>query len=396
MGIVVVGAGLAGARAAACLREVGYGGHITVLGAEGTAPYDRPPLSKYLFTRTTPVWLRDDLGIDIQALADSVHLDEPATSLQLDPLAITTATTAIATEAVVIATGSRPLVPQTLAGALTLHSLADAQILRERIRPGVRLACVGAGWIGCEVASVASAAGAKVTVIEAGTGPLHASLPPRIGDKIATWFANSQVELLAGSPVAHLEQNAGNWAIHLADGTAVSADIVIAAVGVRPNTEWLAATGLRDKHGYLPVDSQQQVCPQVMAVGDVSIRSSPRFGQVPGGHWDLALRSPEIAARAIVGAPIPPGIADPVPYVFSTMFGHDLALLGVPRPEHTFIPRGAGSGLWLDGNRLAAVLLSDQPRQIGSARRLFSGTELPLVNLEAAADPDVPLARIGR
>ena len=424
--VVVVGAGLAGAQTVSALRAQGFDGHLTLLGAEGRAPYDRPPLSKHLLDRRDPAWLSDELGIDTDALADDVRLGAAATSLAVGrtDVRVTTAGGEIRADAVVIASGSHAVLPRDWAGAATLHTAADAESLRARLGPGSRLVVVGAGWIGAEVAGVAAAAGVEVTVVEAGPSPLAKALGIAVGELTAPWYAAAGVRLLAGVPAADVRADA----VRLADGRRLAADVVLVAVGARPATAWLGSALARDADGSLPVDASYAVIGapgHVRAVGDVARRWSARHGWVPGGHWDGALRGPATAVRALLGGPGLAGDAepadsppDPAPYVFSTQLGHDLTLFGSRGADDELVLRGdpggpsgwsalwfaresappsdvsdlaragarAGSDTW-GGRQLTAVLAVDRPRDVGATRRLFTAVALPRLDPVIAADP---------
>jgi len=295
---------------------------------------------------------------------------------------------------------------------MTLRTAEDAALLREQLQPDTHLACVGAGWLGSEVASVAASAGVRVTVLEAGSSPLEASLGPSLGPYFARWFDAAGVELRAGTPVS----GTGPGRVYLAEGLVLDADVVLVAIGVKPATVWLADTGLLDASAtaaaalhplpvrggaHLFVDFDQRVLgtsAPVYAVGDVTVRRSLRHGWILGGHWDNALRSPEIAARTILGLPIPANLVDPAPYVFSTQFGHSLGLLGSPNHNDDVVLRGnpehsSWSALWFSPgtSQLTGILLVDRPRDIGTARRMFAGPQLPTVDRAIAADPNQPL-----
>ncbi|HWS58600.1 MAG TPA: FAD-dependent oxidoreductase [Actinotalea sp.] len=407
--LVVVGAGLAGAQTVTAARAQGFTGRITLLGAEGTEPYDRPPLSKELLSRTSPAWLRDELGTDLAA-ADDVRLDDPATGLEVRPdgVVVRTATGTVQADAAVLGTGSFPVLPAGWS-ALTLHTAADATRLRDRLRPDARLVVVGAGWVGAEVAGVAAAAGVRVTVVEAATAPLSGALGAQVGALTLPWYSAAGVRLLTDARVARVEDHA----VTLADGSVLPADVVLVAVGARPASDWLAGALPLLPDGSLAVDAVHGVPGthgRVAAVGDLARRDSPRHGPVPGGHWDGALRGPATAVAALLAGPRPAGrppaggtlpgaavVDDPAPYVFSTQLGHDLALLGRPGPRDEVVLRGTpGAGGWTalwfaDGDTLTAVLAVDRPRDVGPARRLFTGPRLPRLDRRGAADPTVPL-----
>lgn len=396
--VVVVGAGLAGAATVAALRAEGFTGHITVLGAEGRPPYDRPPLSKQLLSRAEPVWLADDLRLDVAA-ADDVRLAEPARALGVGAagLTVSTASGELSADAVVLACGAAAVRPPGWADALTLHTAADAERLRAALRPGARLVVVGAGWIGAEVAGVAAGAGVHVTVVEAADAPLATALGG-VGDLTRPWYADAGVRLVTGSAVTDVAADA----VTLADGETLPADVVLVAVGARPATDWLTGTLPLEPSGAVRTDGAFRVLdgpPGVVAVGDVALRASARHGWVPGGHWDAALRGPAVAVRALLGdAQAGTSSADDVaPYVFSTQLGHELSLHGQPGARDDVVLRGDPTGpagaLWFSPgtDRLTAALAVDRPRDVATARRLFTGAELPRLDRTLAADPDLPL-----
>jgi 3-phenylpropionate/trans-cinnamate dioxygenase ferredoxin reductase subunit len=391
--VLVVGAGLAATQTVAALRERGFDGRVVVLGAEGIAPYDRPPLSKHLLDRPEPTWLSDEVGADLLALADEVHLGTPARALSLSSARpeVLTADGSHSADVLVVATGAHAVRPPGWEAALTLHTAADAQRLRDALAPGARLVVIGAGWIGAEVAGLAAAAGVDVVVLEATGAPLASALGPTVGELVAPWYAAAGVRLLTGEHVVE----AGSNGVSLADGKLIAADVVLAAVGARPTTDWLAGALPREADGSLRVDEQHAVLGvprSVRAVGDVALRRSPRHGWVPGGHWDGALRGPASLVADVLGAP--QDVVDVAPYVFSTQLGHELALVGHPHPDDDVVLRGDPVGddwaaLWFrrGADEVAAILTVDRPRDVGAARRLFTGAGLPRLDRAVARDP---------
>ena len=404
--LVVIGAGLAGSQAVAAARALGWDGHLTVLGAEGLAPYDRPPLSKEMFDRTSPAWLRDELGSDLSS-ADDVRLAEPATgiSAHAESVRVRTARGVIDADAVVLATGSCPVLPPRW-HARTLRTAPDAASLRADLGQGRRLTVIGAGWIGAEVAGVAAVAGAEVTVVEAGSAPLVSALGPEVGERTRRWYAAAGVRLLTDAAAASVDEPGGR--VRLADGSVLETDVVLAAVGARPDSEWLALSLPVRHDGSVVVDERWQVPDthgRIAAVGDLARRRSPRHGWVGGGHWDAALRGPELAVRTLLLGPDHGAVApgdDPAPYVFSTQLGHDLGLLGRPGQDDEVVFRDGPDGwaaVWFrhGATTVTAVLGVDRPRDVSAARKLFSGPELPCLDRNLAADPAVALrsAQIG-
>lgn len=423
--VVVVGAGIAGARTVLELRAQGFDGRVTLLGAEGVAPYDRPPLSKHLLDRPAPAWLADELGADALAAADEVRLGAPATGLAVDEdgVRVRTADGDVAADAVVVATGAAAVRPPAWEQALTLHTAADAERLRAALgfphglpaggfadgggtgrSPDAprRLVVVGAGWVGAEVATVAAAAGVDVTVVEAREAPLMTALGAEVGALTAPWFARAGVRLRTGASVAAVEPGA----VRLADGTVLPADAVLAAVGARPATGWLAGALPLEADGSVAVDERHAPVGgswRVRVVGDAARRRSARHGWVPGGHWDAALRGPAVAVAGLLGREATE--SDLAPYVFSTQLGHELALYGLPAAGDEVVLRGdpaaedGWTALWFAPGggpatgTLTAVFAVDRPRDVGGARRLLAGAALPVLDRARAADPAVPLAK---
>lgn len=455
--VVIIGAGLAGLRSVGELRSQGFTGHITLVGAEDIPPYDRPPLSKQLFDSDGPLWLADDLGIDLSQ-ADNVFLSSTAVGLEIGASdAAAQASDAVwpgyrvlldddrvlRADAVILACGSVPVLrtewlgTETTKGVRTLHSAADSEQLRADLTasPGARLVCIGAGWIGAEIAGLAASHGCDVTVVEAGSTPLRMSAGEEVGALTAAWY--DEVTLLTHAVVT----SASAHEVHLGDGRKLTADVVLAAIGARPATDWLAGSVAGevplasdgsvnvDAHMRL-VDSAGALVPHlagVRAVGDCAARESVRHGRVTGGHWDAALRGPVAAVASLVvpgalsadAAAVDVGPApDPAPYVFSTQFGRELALYGQPGPDDEIVLRGdpsvgPGAPGWAalyfapssesddelnaagkpehSGRVLTGIFLVDRPRDNGPARKLFGGTDLPRLEITQAANPDVKL-----
>ena len=408
--VLVVGAGLAGLRTAAELRAQGFTGRLTVVGAESRAPYDRPPLSKELFARTEPLWLAAQGYGDLGDLADLVLLGRRALRLAADDArarvtlapAGAGAEETLEADVVVLAVGAAAARPPSWTHALTLHGADDAERLRAGLVPGARLVVVGAGWIGAEVAGQAARHGCEVTVVEAAPAPLHHQVGSLAGALTAPWYEAAGVELRCGRAVTAVRADA----VALAAGAhepaeEVPADVVLAATGVRPATAWLAGALPLTARGAVPVDAAGRVTGgpgSVRAVGDCADMTTAVFGTVPGGHWDAALTHPTALVAALLGRPAPP---TPVPYVFSTQLGHDLTLVGQPPDDAEIVVRGdVAAGFTLlylrGGDRLAAGLTADRPRDVTALRRLLAAGATPGLDLERATDPEVPLRRAAR
>lgn len=391
--VVVVGGGLAGLRTLAELRGLGFAGELTWVGSETRPAYDRPPLSKELLSRAEPLWLAEDLGHDHLELADAVHLGRAASGIRRagDALVVTTDEGELTADAVVAATGSVPVRPWP--DAVALHNADDAAHLRDQVRPGRHVIVIGAGWIGAEVAGVAAAAGIRVTVLEAGSAPLWRQLGEATGERTREWYTTAGVELRTDVIVTDV----AGGTVTLDDGTEVSGDVVLSAVGVRPATGWLADLAPTLASGHVPTDRAGRTSvPGLWAVGDIAVRETLHFGPVPGGHWFTALRDPALVAAGILGLPLPP--TEPAPEVFSDQLGHHLEVLGrlvregEPGTRRIFRAGETGwSELHLSGQRLVGAVVVDLPREVAAIRKLLRGESLPSLDLALAADPATPL-----
>jgi len=372
-GIVVVGAGLAGLRTVEELRGRGYAGRIALIGAEQRPPYDRPPLSKKVLSAPEPPdpSLRadfDSLGVDFQPGRMIGGLDEVRDLGQ-----------------VVIATGADPVRLPGPGAQRVLRTYDDALALRTVLRPGLRLAVIGAGWIGAELATAAAGAGCQVTVVEAAPVPLAAALPAEIGVTAASWYEPAGVELRLGTAVSSVE----NGGLALADGSWLAADCVVTAVGVRPSVSWLAGSGVELENGVATDAGMRSSVPGVFAVGDCAAFWSRRFGRrLRFEHWDVALHAPAVVAANLLGGD---EAYDPVPYFWSEQFARMVQYAGYHGGATALVWRGdpASDGkwaaCWLAGERLVAILTVDRPRDLTQARRLIADA-VP-VDASRLADP---------
>lgn len=357
--VVVVGGGLAGLQALVGLRALGYDGLLTLLCAEDEPPYDRPPLSKEVLAGISS---STTLEADWAALDVDVRLSTPAVGLS--PGAVLLAGAEVPADGVVLACGSEPV---RVPGATVLHTSRDALVLRDRLRPGARVAVLGAGWVGAEVATAAARAGCQVEVHEALGSPLAGSLPAAVGSRTLPWYAVLGIGVHLG--------------VRVEDVTRLGADVVVAGIGVRPATGWLggSAVELDPRDGAVLVDASLRTSlPGVVAVGDCVAWTSARWGRrIRVAHWDAALRGPAVAAASLLGSA---AVFDPVPYSWSDQLGHTLQMLGVPSTGSRVVWRETPTGwsaCWLHGRRLVAVVAADSPRDVTQGRRLIeSGADV--------------------
>jgi 3-phenylpropionate/trans-cinnamate dioxygenase ferredoxin reductase subunit len=396
--VVIAGGGLAGLRTAAELRAGEYPGTITMVGAEPYPPYDRPPLSKKLMLGEV-----DSTSMAEEAAALDLELRLGETAVGLDDGLLRTDRAELRFDRLVVATGAAPIRLPGPGPQHVLRTIDDALAIRAALRPGTRLAIVGAGWIGAELATVAAARGCAVTVLEAAAAPAAAALGTAVGALLVPWYAAAGVDLRLGQPVESVQDGG----LALPGGGWLDADLVVTAVGVRPATGWLAGTGVQLAAGFrdaVLVDGQlRALVPGVYAAGDCAAFWSGRYGQrLRVEHWDTALHAPRVVAANLLGAEQE---YDPVPYFWSEQFGRMVQYAGHQDPADQVIQRGDPGGqrwalCWVSGEpadadgvdgikvgQLTAVLAVGQPRDLLQGRRLIEAGRP--VDTGLLADPAV-------
>jgi 3-phenylpropionate/trans-cinnamate dioxygenase ferredoxin reductase component len=384
--VVIVGGGLAGSRAAAELRAKGYAGQLTMLGAEPHPPYDRPPLSKKLMMGELD---STSLDIDAAALGLDLRLGEAATGL--DGPVVRSERGEYRFDRLIVATGAAPVLLPGPGRQHVLRTVDDALELRAALQKGTRLAVIGAGWIGAELATAAAARGCAVTVLEAAAAPAAAALGEAAAAMLVPWYAAAGVDLRLGQPVESVQEGG----VALPGGEWLEADLVVTAVGVRPSTGWLDGSGVDLANGIVVDGRLRASRPGVYAAGDCAAFWSGRYGRrLRVEHWDTALHSPSVAAANVLGAEQD---YDPVPYFWSEQFGRMVQYVGHHEREDRLVWRGDPAGerwaaCWVSGagaDRLVAVLTVGRPRDMLQGRRLMEAGRA--VDTARLADPDVPV-----
>lgn len=389
--VVVVGAGMAGVQTAVALREQGFSGTVTVIGAEPHQPYDRPPLSKAVLLGKAEGSAFD---VDFEALGIELLLGREALGLRPEAHELDTEAGPVPYDVLVLATGAEPIrLPGTegVPGVHLLRTLDDAERLRPVLARQHDIVVVGAGWIGAEFATAAREAGCAVTVVEAADRPLAGALPAEVAAPMTSWYADAGADLRTHARVVRVEPGE----VVLDDGSRVAAGAVVVGIGARPATAWLAGSGIElGAHREVVADNRLRTsAPDVYAVGDCASFPSGRYGgRLLIHHWDNALQGPRTVAADILGET--PTVYDPVPYFWSEQFGRFVQYAGHHASADTTLWRGEPSGpawtvCWLRENRLVALLAVGRPRDLAQGRRLIeTGTEMDPVLL---ADPARPL-----
>ena len=382
--IVVVGASLAGLRAAEALRDAGYDATLTLVGAERRMPYDRPPLSKQVLSgewdaeRTD---LRDRasyeaLDLDLRLGRTATALDLAARTVELD------GGETVRFDGLIVATGTAPRVlPGTpaLEGIHTLRTLEDCLAIRRAFDDGGRVAVVGAGFIGSEVAATARERGLDVTLIEAAPVPLVRAVGEEMGRVCAALHDDHGVDLRLGAGVEGFEGSGRVQRVRLSDGTAVDADVAIVGVGVAPSTGWLESSGLALRDGVVCDATCAASAPGVYAAGDVARWRNPLFDdEMRVEHWTNATEQGRAAALNLLAGPADATPFAPVPYFWSDQYGVKIQLVGHVRPDdevrvvHGSIDDRKFVALYRRGARLVGALGFDRPGLVMACRRLIA------------------------
>ncbi|HKG62685.1 MAG TPA: FAD-dependent oxidoreductase [Solirubrobacteraceae bacterium] len=326
---VIVGGGLAAAKAAETLREEGFDGRIVVVAEEDRLPYERPPLSKSYLAGESPF---SDAVVHDEAFYGErdVELLRGSRAAALDPgaRAVTLADGGrLEFDRLLIATGALPKRPP-IEGAdgervLTLRSVADADAIKAAVAGGGRLVIVGGGWIGCEVAASARGLGASVTVVEQAGTPLEAVLGPRLGAFFGDLHRSHGVELLTGAGVERITD--GGRGVALVGGRTVEADAVLLAVGVAPATALAESAELAVDDGILVDELLRTSADDVFAAGDVASMQHARYGRIRVEHWDNAIGQGQAAARSMLGNGEPYA---KLPYFFTDQYDLGMEYVG--------------------------------------------------------------------
>ncbi|UYP19269.1 FAD-dependent oxidoreductase [Rhodococcus sp. Z13] len=393
--VVTVGAGQVAAVAARTLRRRGFDGRIVLLGDEPHAPYQRPPLSKaFLAGREpagslallTPKWLEAN-DIDIRTGITVRRVDTTARIVEFDG-------GSIAADAVVLATGGRP---RTLATTGTrpdlvhyLRTLDDATALAARLTPGSSLAVVGGGFIGLEIAATARALGVTVTVLEQAPNLLGNVLGARAGTLCADLHRRNGVDLRTGTGVASVTTSDAGVRIITTTGDVIEADAVVVGIGIVPNTEVAAASGLAVDNGVVVDAGGRASTGYVYAAGDVANRFSPREGRhIRVEHSDNANRQAAVVADTIVGRT---SLSDDPHWFWSDQYDSNIQFTGTTVGTTELVVRGdTDSGefsiFYLAGDVLTAAFAMDRGEDIMAARELVGRR----VDANLLADEDTDL-----
>ncbi|MCV7064669.1 FAD-dependent oxidoreductase [Mycolicibacterium farcinogenes] len=397
----IVGGGLAGAKAAEALRDNDFDGHVVLFAAEDRLPYERPPLSKeYLagkktlddFTVDPAAWYRDH-NIELRLGTEVTGIDAAAHTVTLPD------GTTVGYGKLLLATGSasrRPPIPGAdAAGVHYLRTIDDAETLSAGLTPGSTLAIVGAGWIGLEVAAGARGRDVNVTVVETARLPLLAALGAEVGEVFAHLHREHGVDLRLEQSVQEITTDGGTaTGLRLGDGSTVTADAVLVAVGAAPNIGLAERAGLAVGDGGVLVDASLRTSdPDIYAVGDIAAAQHPLFGgRIRTEHWANALKQPAVAVAGMLGRT---AAYDELPYFFTDQYDLGMEYVGHAPQYQRVVFRGDVAGrefvaFWLDAdNRVLAGMNVNIWDVLDDVKALIRSGQP--VDPERIADPAQPL-----
>jgi 3-phenylpropionate/trans-cinnamate dioxygenase ferredoxin reductase component len=397
---VIVGASLAGAKAAETLRAEGFAGRVVLVGAEPERPYERPPLSKdYLQGKAE----RDEAFVhEASYYADhDIDLRVGETVTELDPghreLALGTGER-LSFDRLLLATGAEPRrlsIPGSgLEGIHYLRTLADSEALRQRLEAGGRLVVVGAGWIGAEVAASARQHGVDVTVIDPFSVPLERVLGAEVGAIYRDVHQDHGVELLLETGVAAFDGSTRLERVRTEDGREIECDIVVVGIGAEPRTQLAAAGGLAVDNGILVDERLETSVPGIFAAGDVAAHLHPLLGRLRVEHWANALNQGPAAARGMLGSS---EAYERLPYFFSDQYAVGMEYSGHATDWDRVVFRGDVAerefiAFWLSGDRVLAGMNVNVWDVTDPIQRLIR--ERVAVRDDRLADTDVPLEEL--
>jgi len=402
---VIVGGGLAAAKAAETLRDEGFAGRVVIISDDPERPYERPPLSKGLllgsaerdstFVHEADWYTKNDVDLRTGIRAEAIDKDAHEVVLAGGER--------VGYSRLLLATGARPRrlpVPGAdLDGVHYLRTLADSDRLGSLLTESTRLVIIGAGWIGLEIAAAARARGAAVTVVEMAHLPLQRVLGDTIAEVFAGLHREHGVTFHFDAGVAELRGSGGRVGeVVLADGTVLPADAVLVAVGAQPNTELAEAAGLPVDNGVLVDASLASGEPDIFAAGDVANAEHPLLNtRVRVEHWANALNMGPVAAKAMMGRD---ASYDLLPYFYTDQYDLGMEYSGLAPAESEVVVRGDLAArefiaFWVDGGRVLAgmnVNIWDVTDDIQALVR--AGYAGRAADPQRLADPAVPLGEV--
>jgi 3-phenylpropionate/trans-cinnamate dioxygenase ferredoxin reductase subunit len=395
---IIVGASLAGAKAAETLRSEGFDGRVVLIGAEHERPYERPPLSKE--------YVRGEVGRERIYVHDAefyaqqrveLRLETTATSLDAAAKQITLGDgEALRYDRLLLTTGSAPrrlhIEGADLDGVHYLRRVEDSDALRGRLERGGAVVVVGAGWIGAEVAASARQRGLEVTVLDPLSAPLERALGAELGAFYRDVHIDNGVRMLMNTGVEAFEGETAVERVRTSDGQSIACDFVVVGIGAQPQTQLAEQAGVAVDDGVLTDAHLRSSAPDVFAAGDIANAEHPFYGhRIRVEHWANALNQGPAAARNMLDRDEP---YRRLPYFYSDQFDVGMEYSGFAEPHDRVVFRGDPAkrefiAFWLHGDRVVAGMNVNVWDVNETIRAIIEGRAA--VDERRLADPDVAL-----
>ena len=385
---VIIGASLAGATAAATLRQDGFDGDVVLIGEERHPPYERPPLSKQYLrgevpletALVRPVRFYDDNRIDARFGVAATRVDPAGRTVDL------TTGGSIQYDKLLIATGvrnRRPPIPRLeLPNIFSLRSVDDADVIRNHIAPGQRAAVIGLGFIGCEVAASLRQKGVEVIGIDPSPTPLFRVLGEEVGQVMSDIHREHGVETIFNDVVTGFEGKGRVERVVTKGGRRIDCDLAVVGVGVEPVVDFATGSGLRISNGIVVDEYCETNVPGIYAAGDVANHYHPLFRtRMRVEHWQNAMQQGAAAARTMLGKR---QSYDPVHWFWSDQYDVNLQYAGFRQSSDGLVVRGSLEtrdfiAFYLNQGRVDAVVALNRGKDV---RRV-----MPLIKARVAVDP---------
>jgi len=377
--MVIIGAGHAGGRAAEAMRQAGFAGEIVLMGEEAHVPHERPPLSKELligeegaektFLHPPDYYAENDIDLRLGTRVDAIDRHGHAVVLADGGR--------VGYDKLLIATGARvrriDCPGADLAGIHYIRTIDDTLALRPTLKEGVRVAVIGGGFIGLEVAAGARSRGANVTVVELADQVLSRVADPAVGDLVAGLHRANDVRILTGASVERFEGNGRVAELVCTDGETIAADVVVVGIGILPNQEIAGDAGLDVGDGIIADEFGRTSDPDIFAAGDVACHFNPILGRhLRLESWANAQNGGIAVARNMVAEPVP--YAE-LPWFWSDQFDLNLQVVGAPMSWERLVTRGdpaSGSCVvfYMAGSRVVGATTFNRGREMRACRQL--------------------------